>query len=60
MKLPSTAGIPSAPGYVPKYESNERFSWMIITTWWILWIPKSDERTEANTGAAACAAPAAC
>ena len=59
MKWPSTAGIPSAPGYVPKYESNERFSWTIITTWRILWIPTSDERTEANSGAGACGAAAA-
>jgi hypothetical protein len=26
---------------VPKYESNERFSCMITTTCWILWIPVS-------------------
>ena len=26
-------------------ESNERFSWTIITTWRILWIPTSDART---------------
>src|SRR3954454_14285075 len=35
------AGIPFAPGYVPKYESNERFSCMIITTCWMLWIPSA-------------------
>src|SRR5262249_49538501 len=36
---PSRIGIPSTPGYVPKYESNERFSCMITTTWRILSIP---------------------
>src|SRR5207253_8777437 len=38
---PSRIGMPSAPGNVPKYESNERFSCMITTTWRILWIPWS-------------------
>src|SRR5437763_6435112 len=33
--------MPSAPGYVPKYESNERFSCMMITTWRILWMPET-------------------
>src|SRR5215475_5220507 len=28
---PPAIGIPSAPGYVPKYESNDRFSCMITT-----------------------------
>jgi len=36
---PWRIGMPSAPGYVPKYESNDRFSCMITTTCWILWIP---------------------
>ena len=30
--------IPSAPGYVPKYESNERFSCMIMITCLIAWM----------------------
>jgi hypothetical protein len=30
--LPPKPGIPSAPGNVPKYWSNERFSCMMITT----------------------------
>ena len=34
--FPASPGIPSAPGYVPKYVSNERFSCMMITTWRIL------------------------
>ena len=37
--IPFFIGIPSAPGYVPKNESNDRFSCMMITTCWILWIP---------------------
>jgi hypothetical protein len=36
---PFFIGIPSAPGNVPKYESNERFSCTIKMTWRILWIP---------------------
>ena len=32
---PFRIGIPSAPGKVPKYESNDRFSCMITTTCWI-------------------------
>jgi len=39
MGAPFVMGMPSAPGYVPKYESNERFSCMITTTCWILWMP---------------------
>jgi hypothetical protein len=31
--------MPFAPGYVPKYVSNERFSCMMITTWRILAMP---------------------
>ncbi len=31
MNLPFCAGIPSAPGYVPKYVSKERFSCMMMT-----------------------------
>jgi hypothetical protein len=38
---PFAAGIPSAPGKVPKNESNDRFSCMMITTCWILRIPAS-------------------
>ena len=38
---PFFIGIPSAPGYVPKYESNERFSCMITTMCRILWMPSS-------------------
>src|SRR5262245_66649328 len=34
--------MPSTPGYVPKYESNDRFSCMITTTWSILWLPVAD------------------
>jgi hypothetical protein len=30
--------MPSAPGNVPKYESKDRFSCMMTTTCWILWI----------------------
>src|SRR5438132_96938 len=37
--MPRFIGMPSAPGNVPKYESNDRFSCMIITTCLILWIP---------------------
>src|SRR5512136_736079 len=33
---PFCIGMPSAPGYVPKYESKERFSCMMITMCWIL------------------------
>src|SRR5690242_13358367 len=36
---PFFLGRPSAPGYVPKNWSKERFSIMITTTCWILWIP---------------------
>src|SRR5579871_3264686 len=36
VNFPFAAGIPSAPGKVPKYVSNERFSCMITTTCWIL------------------------
>src|SRR5215469_2257478 len=43
---PFLAGIPSAPGYVPKYESNDRFSCMMITTCRILWMPGSAELLE--------------
>jgi hypothetical protein len=39
LNCPSLVGIPSAPGKVPKYESNERFSCMITTTCRIRWIP---------------------
>src|SRR5215831_18963194 len=31
--------MPSAPGYVPKNESNDLFSCMMITTCLILWMP---------------------
>src|SRR5450759_2104673 len=31
--------MPFAPGNVPKYESNDRFSCMMTTTCWILWMP---------------------
>ena len=37
--IPLRIGIPSAPGNVPKNESNDRFSCMMITTCLILWIP---------------------
>jgi len=33
--------IPSAPGYVPKYVSNDRFSCMITTTCLMTWMPES-------------------
>ena len=33
---PFCIGIPSAPGYVPKYVSNDRFSCMITSTCWIV------------------------
>ena len=36
---PRRSGSPSAPGNVPKYESNDRFSCMITTTCLIRWIP---------------------
>src|SRR2546426_8795499 len=36
---PLRMGIPTAPGNVPKYESNERFSCMITMTCLILCIP---------------------
>ena len=48
---PLLIGIPSAPGKVPKNESNDRFSCMMITTCRILWIPVS---------AAACARGTTC
>src|SRR5581483_11693859 len=38
---PCRIGIPSAPGYVPKYESKERFSCMMMITCLILWIAGS-------------------
>ena len=38
---PFLAGSPSARGNVPKNESNDRFSCMMITTCRILWIPCS-------------------
>jgi hypothetical protein len=34
--------MPSAPGNVPKYSSNDRFSCMTMTTCWILSIPVND------------------
>src|SRR5438552_16158334 len=37
--MPCSIGMPSAPGNVPKYESNDRFSCMIITTCLILCMP---------------------
>ena len=40
--MPSFMGIPSAPGYVPKYWSNARFSCMMMITCLILWIPQRD------------------
>src|SRR5438552_13321744 len=36
---PFCMGIPSAPGNVPKYESKDRFSCIMTTTCWILWMP---------------------
>src|SRR5258708_21768122 len=39
VNCPFWVGSPSAPGYVPKYWSKLRFSCMITTTCWILWIP---------------------
>src|SRR5260370_28263601 len=39
VNLPLAAGISSAPGKVPKYESNDRFSCMITTTCLMTWIP---------------------
>ena len=39
--FPFIIGIPFAPEYVPKYESNERFSCMITMTCLILWMPTS-------------------
>src|SRR6185436_2613441 len=35
--LPSFIGMPSEPGYVPKYESKERFSCITMTTCLIRW-----------------------
>ena len=37
--MPLRIGIPSAPGNVPKNESKDLFSCMMITTCLILWIP---------------------
>src|SRR5947209_3685747 len=39
MNRPFFFGSPFAPGYVPKNSSKERFSIMMTTTCWILWIP---------------------
>src|SRR5450759_705720 len=39
VNCPFWVGSPSAPGKVPKYWSKLRFSCMITTTCWILWIP---------------------
>src|ERR1035437_6650562 len=36
--VPPAIGMPSTPGYVPKYVSNERFSCMITTTCLIRWM----------------------
>ena len=44
MNRPFLAGMPSAPGKVPKYESNDRFSCMMMITCRILWIPLRDAR----------------
>src|SRR6516225_6347566 len=41
VNCPFFAGMPSAPGYVPKNESNDLFSCMMITTCLILWMPVS-------------------
>src|SRR5205823_11477067 len=49
---PFDIGIPSAPGYVPKYESNDRFSCMITTTCRIRWIPDADPAAEGEVHAA--------
>ena len=38
MNVPFAAGMPSAPGYVPKYVSNDRFSCMITTTCLMTWM----------------------
>ena len=35
--------MPSAPGYVPKNESNDLFSCMMTTTCRILWMPVSTD-----------------
>src|SRR5437867_7494108 len=37
---PPFIGMPSAPGYVPKYESKDRFSCMITITCLIVWMPR--------------------
>src|SRR5689334_22922565 len=39
--VPFFIGMPSAPGYVPKYESNDRFSCWITMMCLILWIPSA-------------------
>src|SRR5689334_21365424 len=36
--VPLFIGMPSAPGYVPKYESNDRFSCWITMMCLILWM----------------------
>jgi hypothetical protein len=46
---PFRIGIPSAPGYVPKYESNDRFSCMTTTTCLILWMPGGGVRACAGS-----------
>ena len=35
-------GIPSTPGYVPKYVSNDRFSCITTITCLILWMPVAE------------------
>ena len=45
---PFFIGMPSAPGYVPKYESKERFSCMITTMCRILWMPSSGRAARAS------------
>src|SRR5438046_9062374 len=45
--MPFSIGIPSAPGKVPKYESNDRFSCMITMTCLMEWI---DPRWKGGVG----------
>src|SRR5215216_2340041 len=56
---PSSAiGIPSAPGNVPKYESNDRFSCMMTMTCSMAAIPRSLEPDESGHAVASSAAAA--
>ena len=50
---PSFMGMPSAPGKVPKYSSNERFSCTTNITWLMLSMPAAGSIGRLSSGTAA-------